>query len=302
MPPLVGALRRVPFLPDEVEGWAELCVAWRGPHDAALVRRLLVDLTSDPAGAFVFADGEGPALVCTVVDLAANGAGGANLEILGARATVAGELFAELVVAPAVAFARGGARRGLQVALYPWLVDAQGAEMALAGRGFARVFDSFVMQRPAEAAAPPASVPPLDDGWRWAPLDDERVEAAHSALAETFRGALSFSLAPLHDFRRAVGSGASVWRVLLAGSEIAGLVQVSAQGDRGELRTVGCRPAYRGRGLGTRLVGEGLRVLLARGAREVELEVAADNVRALALYRGFGFEVATRTPVLALPF
>jgi ribosomal protein S18 acetylase RimI-like enzyme len=49
-------------------------------------------------------------------------------------------------------------------------------------------------------------------------------------------------------------------------------------------------------------VGEGLRLLLAPGARHIELEVAAHNVQALALYRGFGFEVATHTPVLALPF
>src|SRR5690242_12938884 len=122
MPSPAGALRRVPFLPDQVAGWAQFCVAHGSPHDAALVRRLLVDLTSDPAGAFVFRDSEGPALVCTVVDLAANGAGGANLEILGARVPVAGELFAELVVVPAIGFARGGARRGLQVALYPWMV------------------------------------------------------------------------------------------------------------------------------------------------------------------------------------
>jgi ribosomal protein S18 acetylase RimI-like enzyme len=302
MPSSVTALQRAPFLPGEVAGWVEFCVAHGAPHDAALIRRLLLDLTSDPAGAFVFMDDEGPALVCTVIDLAPNGAGGANLEILGARAPVLGALFAELVVGPAVAFARRGGRRGLQVALYPWLVDAEGAERALANSGFARIFDQFVMRRPAGAAAPSAPVPPLDDGWRWAPLDDAHIEAAHSALAEMFRGAPSFSLAPLDDFRRAVGSGASEWRVLFDDADIAGLVQVSAQGEHGTLRTVGRRPAYRGRGLGTRLVGEGLRLLLAHGARDVELEVAADNVRALTLYRGFGFEVATQMPVLALPF
>jgi ribosomal protein S18 acetylase RimI-like enzyme len=301
MPRSVSSLRRVPFLPGEVAEWAEFCVAHGAPHDAALVRRLLVDLTSDPAGSFVFADDEGPALVCTVIDRAANGAGGANLEILGARAPVAGELFAELVVAPAVAFARGGTRRGLQVALYPWLVDAPGAERALTGRGFARVFDSFVMRRPA-GVGPSAPVPALADGWRWAPLDDGQVEAAHDALAEMFQGAPSFSLSPLDDFRRAVGSGTSTWRILFDGAELAGLVQVTARGKHATLRTVGRRPAYRGRGLGARLVGEGLRLLLAEGPREVELDVAADNLRALALYRTFGFEVATRTPVFDLPF
>ena len=33
----------------------------------------------------------------------------------------------------------------------------------------------------------------------------------------------------------------------------------------------------------------------------VSLDVQADNDRALDLYRRFGFEVAVRTPVLALP-
>jgi hypothetical protein len=237
------ALRRVPFIRGEVAGWVAFCVAHGAPHDAALVRRLMVDLTSDPAGAFVLVDGEGPAFVSTVVDLAVNGDGGANLELLGARAPMAGELFAELVVAPAVAFARGGAHRGLQVALYPWLVDAPGAERALAAQGFARIFDSFVMRRPAGAAAPSAPVPPLDDGWRWGPLEDEQVEAAHRALAESFQGAPWFSQAPIHDFRRAVASGASVWRVLYDGAQIAGLVQVSRQGEHGTLRTVARRPA-----------------------------------------------------------
>jgi hypothetical protein len=86
-------------------------------------------------------------------------------------------------------------------------------------------------------------VPPLDDGWRWGPLEDEQVEAAHRALAESFQGAPWFSQAPIHDFRRAVASGASVWRVLYDGAQIAGLVQVSRQGEHGTLRTVARRPA-----------------------------------------------------------
>jgi ribosomal protein S18 acetylase RimI-like enzyme len=297
---LESALQRVPFHPDEVEEWAAFCGAHGGPHDATLVRRLLIHLTSHPAGVFAFADGEGPAMVCTVVDLAPNGAGDANLEILGARAPVAGSLFAELVAAPAVTFARGGTPRGLQVALYPWLVDMPGTELALTERGFARVYESFVMRRPTGTVTLPLS--PLEDGWGWGPLDPPHIDAAHGALAQMFHGAPSFNLAPLHDFQRAVASGDSVWRVLSDGSEIAGLVQVSARGERGTLRTVGRRPGYRGRGLGMHLVGEGLRVLLAHGAREIELEVTADNVGALALYRRFGFEVETRTPVCALRF
>ena len=59
-------------------------------------------------------------------------------------------------------------------------------------------------------------------------------------------------------------------------------------------------PAYRGRGLGPRLVAEGLRVLREAGAGDVNLSVEVSNEQALALYRRFGFEVLTRTPVFAL--
>jgi ribosomal-protein-alanine N-acetyltransferase len=68
----------------------------------------------------------------------------------------------------------------------------------------------------------------------------------------------------------------------------------------GELRTVGRVPAYRGLGLGPRLVAEGLRLLAESGAPEIELSVEANNEGALRLYRKFGFEVLRRTPVLAL--
>ena len=64
--------------------------------------------------------------------------------------------------------------------------------------------------------------------------------------------------------------------------------------------TVARAPAYAGSGLGPRLLAEGLRLLLANGARDVALTVEARNDRALELYRRFGFQIASRIPVLAL--
>jgi ribosomal-protein-alanine N-acetyltransferase len=97
-----------------------------------------------------------------------------------------------------------------------------------------------------------------------------------------------------------LAAGATIWRALVDGDAIAGLVQVAALDVGHDLRTVARRPAYRGQGLGARLVTEGLRILAEAGARDVELSVEARNDRALALYRRFGFEIVGRTPVHAL--
>jgi ribosomal protein S18 acetylase RimI-like enzyme len=111
-----------------------------------------------------------------------------------------------------------------------------------------------------------------------------------------FRDAASTSAKPLADFRQAVMSGVARWRALLDGDRIAGLVRVASDGARGQVRVLGRVPAYRGQGLGARLMTEALRVLAAGGAGDVELDVEAANERALDLYRRFGFEVVERTP------
>ena len=91
-----------------------------------------------------------------------------------------------------------------------------------------------------------------------------------------------------------------MWRVLLDGGRIAGLVRAVPHGARGELRIVGRVPAYRGRGLGPRLVAEGLRLLAEAGAGDVDLRWRPTMNARLDLYRRFGFEVVARTPVFAL--
>lgn len=56
-----------------------------------------------------------------------------------------------------------------------------------------------------------------------------------------------------------------------------------------ELLTLAVRPAARRQGIGRRLVTDFLRRAAAAGAEAAFLEVAADNLAAIALYRGFGF-------------
>jgi len=57
----------------------------------------------------------------------------------------------------------------------------------------------------------------------------------------------------------------------------------------GEVYVVGVDPATQGLGLGRALTRAGLSHLAGRGVSEVELYVEADNLAAIALYRGLGF-------------
>ena len=303
----VDSFRRTPFAGADADALVAFCAAQRSPYDERLLKMLLLQLTSDPAGVFVIRDADGIALVATVIDRAPNGVGAAGFETLAVRAPLPGPIFARLVAEPAIAFARAGACRALHVALPPGRLPADGAERVLRDEGFTHVHDAYEMRRPASVRAAPPD--PLPDGWSWAALDGARADEAHAALGEIFRGAPSANLMPVADFRAGVISGAARWRVLLDRSRIAGLVRAVLHGDRGELRIVGRVPAYRGRGLGPRLVAEGLRVLAeAQGGQhddeglDVDLQVDADNERALDLYRRFGFEVVARTPVFGLVF
>lgn len=52
---------------------------------------------------------------------------------------------------------------------------------------------------------------------------------------------------------------------------------------------MGVLPAYRGKGLGRRLLSACLAKATAQGMTRIELEVRADNERAIRLYEGLGF-------------
>ena len=262
----VDSLRRAPFTVDDAEAIVAFCAAQRSPYDERLLKLLLLELTSDPAGVFVIRDDDGIVLAATVVDRAPNGAGAASLETLGVRAPLPTAIFARLVVEPAVAFVRAGACRALHVALPPTRLPADGAERALRDAGFAHAHDTFEMRRPASTRRRR----PIRRRFRMPGRGRRSTARAPTRRTRRsrryFAARRSANLMPLADFRRGVTSGASRWRVLLDGGRIAGLVRAVPHGARGELRIVGRVPAYRGRGLGPRLVAEGLRVLAEAGA------------------------------------
>lgn len=71
-----------------------------------------------------------------------------------------------------------------------------------------------------------------------------------------------------------------------------GLILMRAIAGEAEVLTLAVEPSHRRRGVARALLQAGLVQAAAAGAREVFLEVAADNAAALQLYRQTGFETA----------
>ncbi|MEV1001938.1 ribosomal protein S18-alanine N-acetyltransferase [Nonomuraea sp. NPDC050202] len=83
--------------------------------------------------------------------------------------------------------------------------------------------------------------------------------------------------------------------VALVGDEIVAYAGLAAAGDQADVQTIAVLDRHQGTGIGGAMLTELLAEAARRGAREIFLEVRADNPRAQAVYRHFGFEeIGTR--------
>uniref|UniRef100_A0A1M4DZV8 [Ribosomal protein bS18]-alanine N-acetyltransferase n=2 Tax=Nonomuraea gerenzanensis TaxID=93944 RepID=A0A1M4DZV8_9ACTN len=83
--------------------------------------------------------------------------------------------------------------------------------------------------------------------------------------------------------------------VVLVDDEIVAYAGLAAAGDQADVQTIAVLDKHQGTGLGGAMLTELLAEAARRGAREIFLEVRADNPRAQAVYRHFGFEeIGTR--------
>ncbi|GAA1759231.1 ribosomal protein S18-alanine N-acetyltransferase [Nonomuraea bangladeshensis] len=83
--------------------------------------------------------------------------------------------------------------------------------------------------------------------------------------------------------------------VALDEDEIVGYAGLAAASDQADVQTIAVLDKHQGRGIGSALLTELLAEARRRGAREMFLEVRADNPRAQAVYRRFEFEeIGTR--------
>ena len=72
--------------------------------------------------------------------------------------------------------------------------------------------------------------------------------------------------------------------------EVQGFILSRLAADEAEILTIAVKPKKRGQGIAGKLMRANMEQLQAAGAKTWFLEVEAQNVSALALYRRFGFE------------
>lgn len=79
-----------------------------------------------------------------------------------------------------------------------------------------------------------------------------------------------------------------LYRTAWVGRKVAGFGGVMFVDDDAHVNTIAVDPAWHGRGIGTAVLADLVAGSLARGARQLSLEVRVGNEPALALYRRFG--------------
>jgi len=101
---------------------------------------------------------------------------------------------------------------------------------------------------------------------------------------------INMTVPALAGILRRDGIDLSASRVLLADGEPAGFGLIARRGWTSRLAAMGIVEAWRGKGAGKFLLGEFLRESRERGEHGMELEVIAQNVKAIQLYEGAGFK------------
>lgn len=125
------------------------------------------------------------------------------------------------------------------------------------------------------------------------------AEVPAAALIDAFNAAfadylLRFPPLDAEGWRQFVarqGAALALGRVALRGDEVVAFLLVTPRPPgRSRIAVMGARPAERGSGVAAGLLDDAIAAARERGERSVELEVFAQNPRALALYRSRGFE------------
>ncbi len=79
-------------------------------------------------------------------------------------------------------------------------------------------------------------------------------------------------------------------------AKIVGVIVVWLILDEAHIATLAVLPDYRDKGYGSRLIVEGMKEAIRKGAHSATLEVRAGNLNAQSLYRRFGYKVVGTRP------
>ncbi len=151
------------------------------------------------------------------------------------------------------------------------------------------------------------SPPPPPPGYRFVPWDPALLDSHARAKFLSFRDELDANvfpcLAELPGCRRLMREisqktgflAGATWLVVLGGTngrrmEECGTIQgIRDRTGRGSMQNIGIAPEHRDRGLGTGLILRCLEGFRLAGVERVQLEVTAENLAAIRLYRRLGF-------------
>jgi len=111
--------------------------------------------------------------------------------------------------------------------------------------------------------------------------DSKALSALHKKCFDTGWAAIDFDGYLRSETEDVIGG--------FVNASLAGLVVTRTVIEQSDILTLGIDPRHRGKGLASDLLGAAERVIKARGADIVFLDVAEDNVPAIALYRGAGY-------------
>jgi ribosomal protein S18 acetylase RimI-like enzyme len=262
----------------------------------AWLRSLLTRVVSGPEALYdLQRDGErlGVALVIDTCETAGNAAA---LSIFPAKRDPA--IYRELLDWGEEAIAKG-CRDLVDLTAWP---GVEPPEQVMQERGYRVGYAFYDMVRP-ETAGPPPEAKDLPAGWTWREPNEDLLPAYHETRAAAFEDIPGAYLPPYETFRALALEPDSVAQLAVdAASRVQAFVRVTPKPNGGgEISSLGRHPRCRGQGLGPALIGRGLELLWSRGARRIELDVAATNERAIALYRDFGFEIASTMNVYRKP-
>ena len=78
--------------------------------------------------------------------------------------------------------------------------------------------------------------------------------------------------------------------------EIIGYIIGEVRGGSGHIITLAVKEEYRGRGIGSRLLGRFIKFVRKKGGNRIYLEVATSNIEAIKFYSKHGFKVIRILP------
>jgi ribosomal protein S18 acetylase RimI-like enzyme len=144
----------------------------------------------------------------------------------------------------------------------------------------------------------------LPQGFVWVPWDERLMEQHAEVKYRSFIGEVDAYVFPclgdrhgcrrlMSEIRRKPGflPGAT-WLIACSDGYVGTVQGVSDLGAIGAIQNVGVLRMYRGLGLGRALVRRALAGFSQAGLRQAYLEVTAENVPAVQLYRNVGFRRA----------